>query len=66
MNKGSNDGGGERGQFLKIEGSGLANRLDVGSGRRAEVKFWESMIYTLYSDEVIASIYLPMYYKHIM
>lgn len=56
MNKGSNDGGGERGQFLKIEGSGLANRLDVGSGRRAEVKFWESMIYTLYSDEVIASI----------
>ena len=66
MNKGGNDGGGERGQFLKIEVSGLANRLDVGSRRRAEVKFWESLIYTLYSDEVIASIYLPMYYKHIM
>ena len=44
---------GKRTDFLKIEATGLTNGLDVGSGRRVEVKIWEFMIYTLYSDEIV-------------
>ena len=44
---------GKKSHFLKIEATGFTNRLDVGSGRRAEVKIWEPTIYTLYSGEIV-------------
>lgn len=64
MNEGGNDGGRERSQFLKIEASELADRLDARCGEK-----WGSQgfgVHDIYSGEITAFIYIRIYYPHTM
>lgn len=56
LNEGGNDGGRERSQFLKIEASELADRLDMRYGEK-----WRSQsfgVHDIYSGEVPAFIHI--------